>query len=226
MKKGILYYSPNELRSRVPNFFTKAESYAGLALDYGWLAEDNSLVLLERKSVTVDLPGDLRSGHLKDQLEKAKDLTNHLWLLVEDWNELIGNVEDDRLVNIHGGWTYGNLLKALFALVEGLQVGGPIPSKGRRDTSTIIWTLFQTSQRLSLGSGRPVLPKWKATDRKSVAEAYSRAFPGLGFERAKLLAKEFPTWIALTKATVRDMQRVSGIGPGLAQMLHDKLRAK
>lgn len=226
LKKGILYYSPNELRSRVPLFLPKAESYAGLPLDYGWLDIDGAIVLVERKCVTVDLPGDLRSGHLKDQLEKAKDKTNHLWLLIEDWNELYGSVEDDQLVNIHGGWTYGNLLKAVFSLVSGLQIGGPVPSKSRRDTATILWTLFQTSHRLSLGSGRPKLPKWKSTDRNPIAQAYSRAFPGLGFERAKLLAKEFPTWLALTKAKERDFMRVSGIGPGLARMLYNKLRGE
>ena len=227
MQPGKLYWSPNEIRANVPNFLTVPnESLASLSLDYGWLDKDGNVILVERKGIMSELPTDLHNGHLRDQLEKAKKETNHLWLVVEDWNELTGYADDDILHNIHGGWTYGNFLRALFSLLYGLQVSGPVPSRSRRDTATLLSVLYSQSKRDSLGSGRPALPKWQATKRASVAESYARAFPGLGFQRAEALAASFPCWEALVKAKQKDLEKISGFGPILAGRIYDGLRKK
>lgn len=227
MKNDRLYFSPNESRAHVPDLITVPhESLAALALDYGWTDDGGNLVLVERKDCLNDLPADLRNGHLRDQLEKAKELTNHLWLITENWHELTGYAEDDELRNIHGGWTYGSFLRALFALLYGLQVGGPVPSRSRRDTATLLSIMYSQTKRENLGSGRPALPKWERTRRGTVAESFARAFPGLGYSRACKLVETFPSWEVLVAANVTALASVSGFGPIMAKRIYDGLRKK
>lgn len=223
MDKNILYYDPNELRSGVPMELPQAESLP-MPLDYGWLDSDGALVLVERKELN-DLAGSLRNDHLRDQLEEAKKITNHIWLLVENWPEDLAC----ELPNLSGQWDYPRFLSALYALLYGLNVLGPIPTATPEDSAVNLWTLFEQTRRESLGSGRPANPKWRWTERDTLAESYSRAMPrgiGLGFSRAKALQRLYPSWVDLVGASRLRLQQVEGIGPVLARRIYQFLRRK
>ena len=222
MKQDILYYNPNESRSGVPALLGKQAEAEPLALDYGWLDKDSMLLLLERKELT-NLASDLRNNHLRDQLEAAKKLTPHVWLLTEGDLEatIIGPTG---YLNLPGEWHYDLFWGALMALLFGLQVSGPLFSNNKEETAILLKTLFRQTCRGFLGSGRPVIPKWRPTTHGTMAESYARAIKGLGFQRAVALQKQFPSWVHLVEATVADLKKIQGIGPIMAGRIHGGLR--
>lgn len=211
----------NELRSGVPDRLgLVAEAWPRLLLDYGWLTED-ALVLVERKEIN-DLGSSLRSGRLRDQLEKAKKVTNHIWLLVE--GQLPATVGG--YLAIPGQWRYRDFMSALGALLHGLQVNGPIWTLDFRQSAEALLALWTQTSRESLGSGKPMLPKWKHTVHGSVPESFANGLRRirLGYGRACELVKVAPSWIKLTKLTTTHLRKVPGIGPIMAQKIYDELR--
>lgn len=224
MKADVLYYSSNELRSGVPQKLQKAEDLAGLLLDYGWLDVEGNEVLVERKEFG-NLATDLRNGHLKAQLESAKAHTPHVWLLTEGIKLQAYTTLETSMEWIPGQWKYGHFLAAMLALVCGLQVN-LVGSQDKTDSACILWALFLQTRRVSLGSGKPVLARWRATRRNPVVESYARAIPGLGLERAERLAEGFASWELLCEARKAQIRKLPGFGPLLSEKVYSFVRLK
>ena len=219
MDANVLYYSVNEWRSGVPVYLPQAQT-ANLPVDYGWLDAEKHAILVERKELR-DLASSLRSGHLRVQLEAAKDETAHVWLLCEGNPKLI----TPKRVNLPGKWTYNNFWKALIALLYGLQVGGPLWADNPQESALLLSILYEQTHRIDLGAGRPVLPKWQHTPKGTVAESFARALPmGIGYGRAVALEEVTPSWVKLAQASVGLLEKAKGIGPILARRIHDFLR--
>lgn len=224
MRRDVLYYTLNEVRSGVPALLKDAKSFPQLELDYGWLTPDGR-VAVERKDAE-DLARSLRIGRLKSQLERAKQSTPHVFLIVEEWHRIsvAGNL-NARLTWLRGNWTYGSLLTALYGMLYGLQVQF-IPTKSVEDTAAQLQLLFQLTQWESLGSGSPPLPKWKHTRCGTIAESYARAIPNLGFKRAEIVAEAFPSWDKLLAAKPTQLRRLPGIGVLLSARIYNFLRGR
>ncbi len=179
---------------------------------------DGHEVAVERKELR-NLLADMRNEHLRDQLERAKLVTPHVWLLVE------GPLPSDLgTIDGPGNWTFEQFWAKLSSLLIGLGVSGPLWTRMTRESAKVIRILFEQSQREGLGSGKPASEKWRRTNRDWVAESYTRVFRGLGFDRALALAKLFPSWTALTGATTSQLQKADGVGPLWAKKIHHLLR--
>ena len=213
MKPNTLYYHPNEARGGIPKLLPQAESLAELSVDYGWVSPE--LVLVEHKEIG-DLAHSLRNGHLVAQLERAKEQTPYVYLMVTGYDH---QIEDGR-----GQWTYLTFCDALFSALYGLQVSGPIYASSKSKTAENIQGLFRQTRRLVLGKGRPVVPKWRHTKGYDQVESYVRALPSIGWTRAEALANRAPTWQYLVHILTKDgpkaLHAVPGIGPILAKRIY------
>jgi len=49
-------------------------------------------------------------------------------------------------------------------------------------------------------------------------------FPGVGYDRAGIIEKAFPTWSHLLKASEKDLTELDGIGPKLAAAIYGSMR--
>jgi len=235
MEPNHLYYVNNELRGGIPSMLPAppAQASSELVLDYGWLVEDTQ-VLVEHKTVE-DLAQSLRSGHLADQLERGKAVTDHVYLCVTGLacpevpggmglcavDEYGSYLAETTMSTPSGNWDYDRFQDALISILHGLQVGGPIVGLTKSATARNIMALYRQTRREGLGKDRPKLPKWKQTKVYDQVEAYSRAFPGIGWEKARALAAEFPTWYELVQFGTRErLQMLSGFGRVLSSRLH------
>jgi len=204
-----MYYSPNELRGGLPGLLPHAEPDSGLILDYGWLCDGGQL-LVEHKTLG-DLAQSLRIGHLVGQLERAKGETSHVYLFVT------GFPTQGSLSLTSGRWVYKEFQNALLSTLHGLQVGGPIIGATLSATAVNLMALYTQSRRETLGRGRPVLSKWKTTEKFDQVESYARALPGIGWVRAAALYVKYPTWGELASTLAVDgaavLLGIPGFGP-------------
>jgi ERCC4-type nuclease len=162
--------------------------------DYLWMAEDNNLWAMERKSIT-DFFASFAAGRLTDQLRRLVNLADHPLLLVEG---VIGMTDSGmiRLPGRSGGlapstyrWsTYQDLLLEIQYTGVGLQF-----TTSKSGSAFRIRQLYEWSNRPNHGLLDKRLRTMEYGTRMDHKMYLLTALPGIGPEVAKQLLDQFAT---------------------------------
>jgi len=191
--------------------------------DVCWVGE-GSVVGVERKTVS-DFVNSCLSGRLGEQLVKMKEDYDVAYLLIE------GRYKEGRsgvlLVPRRGGWwelkgrkfRYSQFLQMLSTaqIVGGMNL---LFTEGVKGTVRVLCELYKW-WRKPPEKHRSCLPQQKCNTRRiyrsSIEERIAAQIPGIGFEKARVVAKHFGCVWNMVTASEEEWMEVEGVGRAIAK---------
>jgi Fanconi anemia group M protein len=175
------------------------------------IVTDNGTVAVERKTPS-DYVNSLYSKHLNNQLyELSRDFTESYLVITGGFIELLFNKVVERNVLI------SSLISAAFKHANEGGMVSLVQLEGDYDLPLFLGSLHKKVEK----GNRFRFPAVHGSkdSKEYVLYMMYQSLPGVGMERAKLLAERFPNVESIVNAHVTDLTDVEGIGKKTAEKI-------